>query len=254
MKLRFSALAFSICILSAQTPDLSGVWKANPEKSKVQGQPPANMVMIIEQKDSRIAGTVGTTGMHGEERSSFTFNTQRPGINSVRGVPMRTKAAWEGNTLMVDERVAGAHPAEIHDKYTLSPDGNTLTVDSTRSMNGREMASTLVFDKQPESAAAALHKPEQTAGEKYKNVTTVMKEMPASEFIDTMRYFTFSLGVDCQFCHAQDFASDEKRTKGTARMMIAMTHNINEANFKGRAEVRCFTCHQGHQQPVRVPE
>ncbi len=254
MKLRVSALAFSVCILSAQTPDLSGVWKANPEKSKVQGQQPSNYLMIIEQKESRITGTIGTTGMHGEERSSFTFNTQRPGINSVRGVPMRTKASWEGNTLVVEEHVGGAHPADIHEKYTLSSDGNTLTAESTRSMNGREMASTLVFDKQPDSAAAELRKPEQTASEKFKNVKTVMKDLPASQFLDDMRFFTFSLGVNCQFCHTEDFASDEKRTKATARMMIGMTHNINAENFKGREQVRCYTCHQGHQEPVRVPE
>jgi photosynthetic reaction center cytochrome c subunit len=61
--------------------------------------------------------------------------------------------------------------------------------------------------------------------------------------------------VDCQFCHAQgDFASDEKRAKTTARHMIEMTQNINKTSFNGNMRVRCFTCHQGHEEPVNVPE
>jgi photosynthetic reaction center cytochrome c subunit len=253
MKTCFVVLAFSVGIVSAQTPEIAGVWKADLEKSKITPAP-KEYLMILEQKDSRIMGTVGVTGQRGEERSSFNYNLQRPSINSVRGIPMRTKASWEGNTLVVDEHVGGAHPGDVHEKYTLSPDGKTLTLERTVNMNGREMASTIVFEKQPESAAEALRKPEETAGAHYKNVT-VMKDVPASQFIDAMRSFTFALGVNCEFCHEQgNFASDAKRTKTTARHMIEMTRNINETAFHGQMRVRCFTCHQGHEEPVNVPE
>src|SRR5438067_7400390 len=43
-----------------------------------------------------------------------------------------------------------------------------------------------------------------------------------------MRQYTQALGVMCTHCHVQgDFASDEKRQKNTARMMIAMARDIN---------------------------
>lgn len=254
MKLRFSVLVFSVCVVSAQTPDLSGVWKANPEKSKFAGPAPSDYLVIIEQKDTHVIGTVGATGQRGTERSSFSYNTARPSINSVRGIPMRTKASWEGNSLVVEQHVGGAHPAEIHAKYTLSPDGKTLTYEANGSMNGREMSQNIVLDKEPDSAGEALRKPEETAGAHYKNVK-VLADMPASQLIDTMRYFSFALGEECNFCHVQgNFAADDKREKGTARMMITMTNNINKDNFHGRMEVRCYTCHQGHQEPHSVPE
>lgn len=254
MKLRFSVLAFSVCLLSAQTPDLSGVWKADLSKSKISGPKPTEYLMVIDQKESRITGKVGVTGEHGQERSSFNLNTQRPSLNYFRGIPMRTKTSWEGNTLVVDEHVGGAHPMDVQEKYALSSDGNTLSLDQNAKMGERQMASTIVFEKQPASAAEALNKPEQTAGEHFKNVT-VLKEIPASQLIDDMRYFTFSLGVDCEFCHVRgNFSADDKRTKTTARHMIEMTENIDKTAFHGHEVVRCYTCHQGHQEPIRVPE
>lgn len=254
MKLRFTVLAFSVCLFAAGTPDLSGVWKAVPEKSKFPGQAPSNYLMIIEQKDSKISGTVGATSQHGEERSSFVYNTARPNINSFRGLPMRTKASWEGNTLVVEGHVGGAHPVDVHDKYTLSEDGKTLTYNSTANMNGHEMASTVVLEKQPDSAGEALRKPEERAGAHFKNLK-VLADMPASQLIEAMRYFTFALGENCDFCHVQgNFAADDKPQKGMARMMITMTTNINKENFKGNTEVRCYTCHQGHPEPHSVPE
>ncbi len=255
MKLRFSVLAFSVCLLSAQTPNLSGVWKANPEKSKFAGgQAPSDYILVIEQTDSRINGKTRAMTQHGEQRSSFSYNTARPGINMFMGTPMRAKASWEGSTLSVDEHVGGAHPADVHEKYVLGADGNSLTVETTISRGGHDVAQTVVYDKQPESAGDVLKKPEETAGAHFKNVT-ILKDMPASQLIDTMRYFTFALGEECEFCHVKgNFASDENKTKGMARMMLTMTQNINTTNFNGRMEVRCFTCHQGHHEPLRLPE
>jgi hypothetical protein len=254
MKLLATLLAFGACLLSAQTPNLSGVWKANPEKSKVTGGPPlTNYIMIIEQKDSTISGKVGSFGQR-EQRSSFTYNTARQNTNYVGGIPMRAKSSWDGNALVVEEHVGGAHPADIKEKYTLSADGNTLTLESTRNMNGRETASTMVFDKQPDSAGEPLRKPEETAATRFKNVQ-VLKDLPASQLLEAMRSFTFALGENCEFCHVQgNNAADDKPQKAMARKMITMTTNINKENFNGQMRVRCFTCHQGHQEPRSMPE
>src|SRR5579884_1796887 len=104
MKSLATLIALSVSLLAADAPTLSGVWKANPEKSKVEGPAPANMLMVIEQKDSMINGKIGSFGQR-EQRSSFTFNTARPTINTVQGIPMRAKSSWEGNALTVDEHV-----------------------------------------------------------------------------------------------------------------------------------------------------
>jgi hypothetical protein len=166
---------------------------------------------------------------------------------------MRSTASWDGATLVVDSKVAGPRPATIKEKYTLSPDGNTLTVDTVMTANGKDTPQLLVLEKQPDTAGEPLRKPEQLAGERFKNVQ-VMKEVPASQFLEAMRYFPVALGVDCEHCHVQGkFDADDKPAKAMARKMITMTHSINEGTFAGKMVVHCYTCHQGHVEPQNTP-
>lgn len=74
-----------------------------------------------------------------------------------------------------------------------------------------------------------------------------------------MRFVAEALGVKCEYCHVQgNFASDEKRTKATARRMIDLTRALNAEYFPdvvpaagtsrfGR--ITCYTCHQGAPTP-----
>jgi hypothetical protein len=92
-----------------------------------------------------------------------------------------------------------------------------------------------------------------TAEQVYKNIT-VLKGTPADQLSASMQFIAASLGVDCEFCHVQDkFEADDKGPKRTAREMIAMTLGINKDSFRGRLQVTCFTCHQGHANPVSTP-
>lgn len=94
--------------------------------------------------------------------------------------------------------------------------------------------------------------PNKPAGEQFKNVQ-VLKDVPSGQFLQYMRAFNASLGVQCSFCHVQDRSSDEKHEKLTARNMIKMTHAINDQFFAGKMEVRCYTCHKGAEHPVSNP-
>jgi hypothetical protein len=51
--------------------------------------------------------------------------------------------------------------------------------------------------------------------------------------------------------HANE--KDDKKTKVTARKMIAMMMAINKENFEGRREVTCYSCHRGSKDPVATP-
>lgn len=94
---------------------------------------------------------------------------------------------------------------------------------------------------------------EKTAAQQFKNIQ-VLKDIPASQLIPGMRYITDALGVKCNFCHVEgNFAADDKREKQTARQMMTMLFDINKNNFGGRPQVSCFTCHQGHNEPMGVP-
>lgn len=92
----------------------------------------------------------------------------------------------------------------------------------------------------------------------YKNIQ-VLQGMPSPDLVPAMNFMADSLGVKCSFCHVTNdtgrwpMEKDDKAAKNTARRMIRMTRGINEANFKGRPEVTCATCHHGSTEPASMP-
>lgn len=92
-----------------------------------------------------------------------------------------------------------------------------------------------------------------TASEVYVNLK-VLKEIPADQFMPSMRYITTALGVRCEYCHDPDhFDTDDKPEKERARNMMKMMMAINRDNFSGRREVSCFTCHRGAAKAANLP-
>jgi tetratricopeptide (TPR) repeat protein len=102
------------------------------------------------------------------------------------------------------------------------------------------------------------------------NLQVIPKGTPVQQVIGMMRGFTTALGVRCQYCHVGeeganlntfDFASDEKRTKKTARIMIKMMMEVNGEHLSQVPdppapvlEVRCSTCHRGVARPIALAE
>jgi hypothetical protein len=101
-----------------------------------------------------------------------------------------------------------------------------------------------------------------------KNLQVLPKDMPREEVITRMRAITQALGVQCGYCHifegagnpANDFASDTKPPKLTARVMMRLTGDINTklaAEIKKPADqltrVGCATCHRGSAIPKVDP-
>jgi hypothetical protein len=96
------------------------------------------------------------------------------------------------------------------------------------------------------------------AEEVFKNVQ-VLKGIPVGEFMDTMGFFSASLGSNCVHCHVDEslthwdkFAEDVPR-KRVARQMIQMVNALNKANFGGARVVTCYSCHHGDVRPESVP-
>jgi hypothetical protein len=99
--------------------------------------------------------------------------------------------------------------------------------------------------------------------EKFTNLKVLRVDIDRRALIETMRGFSFGLGVRCEYCHAgaggpdledMDFASDEKETKRVARRMLRMVGAINGEHLTdiGREHtlsVQCFTCHRGVARP-----
>jgi photosynthetic reaction center cytochrome c subunit len=115
------------------------------------------------------------------------------------------------------------------------------------------LAAGFVVAQEPAPPRGQMPDPNKPAGEAFKNVQ-LLKDVPAGQFFGAMQQISASLGVQCNFCHVQnDFASDEKMEKKTARSMITMVKSINQQFFDGKMEVRCYTCHHGAAEPVSKP-
>jgi Photosynthetic reaction centre cytochrome C subunit len=93
--------------------------------------------------------------------------------------------------------------------------------------------------------------------QKYKNIQA-LKGVPASQMRPLMNLISASLGMKCDECHVKtgntmEWEKDDNAHKVTARKMITMTMDINKNSFGGRAQISCYTCHQGHDHPVHIP-
>jgi thioredoxin reductase len=98
------------------------------------------------------------------------------------------------------------------------------------------------------------------------NLKIFPKTIPKADLVAAMKGFAMSLGVRCEFCHVGegndlstfDFASDEKRQKRNARVMLQMMSDINlkylpdipEPRPAGTNVVTCYTCHRGEKKPL----
>jgi hypothetical protein len=100
--------------------------------------------------------------------------------------------------------------------------------------------------------------------EKPRNLKVLPKKISDKQLHMLMRGWAISLGVRCNFCHEQDFASDAKPEKIAARHMFQMVSKINKKFFQGQKDslgmvmessVNCYTCHRGSAHPeVKLPE
>jgi photosynthetic reaction center cytochrome c subunit len=99
---------------------------------------------------------------------------------------------------------------------------------------------------------SAQASPENLPAEKVFENIQVLKGMRAAEMQSAMSFIASSLGVDCDYCHRQNFGGDTVPAKLRAREMMAMVRGINQGTFHGENAVNCFTCHQGSAKPVSL--
>jgi hypothetical protein len=96
------------------------------------------------------------------------------------------------------------------------------------------------------------------AEEVFKNIQ-VLKGIPVDQFMGTMGIFASALGKNCSECHGVEsggnwalYAQDTP-LKQTARRMVLMVKQINDANFGGRQMVTCYSCHRVQARPKLTP-
>jgi photosynthetic reaction center cytochrome c subunit len=105
----------------------------------------------------------------------------------------------------------------------------------------------------PQTSSSEPSSVPKTTDQVYKNIK-VLKGVPASQLIPAMQFISASLGVGCDYCHAEGhFDSDEKKPKEVARKMMTMMFAINKDNFDNQRQVTCNSCHHGSVKPLATP-
>ena len=136
----FSRLIQWLCLLSylglagfvlAQQPlkpDFSGTWKFNPEKSKLQIQPPTSSIFTVDHKEPKFH--LARTHVYDGKPDTWSIDLTTDGKEVVQQEGDRTLHArlyWEGNQLVFDSKIVlKDREASNIVKYQLSPDGKVF--------------------------------------------------------------------------------------------------------------------------------
>ena len=105
------------------------------------------------------------------------------------------------------------------------------------------------------SAQTAPQEKPLMADDVFKNIQ-VLRGLTVDQFMGTMGFIAAALSMNCSECHhtgsAAEYADDTPR-KQTARKMILMVNGLNKANFGGKREVTCYSCHRSDARPKVTP-
>jgi hypothetical protein len=137
-------------LAAAQGADLTGTWKLNREAS----QPSAGAGLAGLGGNTGTPGTLYVTQAAngvitmGSDINESQSRMYRPGqegaIPATQGGVITVTPRWTGRTLSVDGLAAGI---TLKEQFSLSDDGNTLTVRITSIAPGSEVTSTLIYTK-----------------------------------------------------------------------------------------------------------
>jgi hypothetical protein len=137
--------------LAADKPDFSGDWKLDPDKS-VFGPipPPTAMTRKVDHKDPALTVNEARSGAQGDMNVVMKYSTDgKETTNSLMGNDMKSKASWEGKTLVIASTANfGGADVKLTDKWSLSDDGKTLTDVQAISAPQGDFEMTMILVKQ----------------------------------------------------------------------------------------------------------
>ena len=144
---RFFLLAPTVLAVSvAASPNFSGHWKLNVEKSKLDD--PYQEERTVDHKDPDLTVSLKAVSDGEEEKSTAKYRTDRKETrNMLDGDPLFTTAHWDGDALVFESQIiSDTDTIEFHDRWTLSSDGKLLTVTRKQKVGRDERDLVFVFD------------------------------------------------------------------------------------------------------------
>jgi hypothetical protein len=136
---------------AAERPDLTGVWRMNRDKSEfgfLLG--PASRTDRIEHREPSLKLTRTQSQGDAEVSADWACTTDgRECLNTARGNPLRSTVRWDGDALLVESRGRFQdQDVRIQERWTLSSDGKTLTVQRHLASERGETDQTIVLERQ----------------------------------------------------------------------------------------------------------
>lgn len=137
-------------------PDFTGTWRLNLTESDYGDlQGPEARTDVIEQHGGRISESVTAEGRHRKQHYTLIFATDGtqtalpPGTRMGSVTILSVSARWQPASLIVMQKLRFQDALfEATNTYTLSADGNTLTI--ALALGGESStAATFVFDRIP---------------------------------------------------------------------------------------------------------
>lgn len=162
-----AAIVFAVAPAMAQSkPDFSGTWNLDSAKSDFGQVPgPSSETLVIAQKGTDLNETANFTDDQGSHNYKLDLTLDGPEVaftpDKAIQIGMVTlqkvKAAWQGASVVINETLKYEEDADVTgtNTYSLSADGNTLTMDMNFATPMGNMTRKIVFDKAGTGGGAA---------------------------------------------------------------------------------------------------
>lgn len=137
---------FSLPAFAQTKPNVSGIWKMNPAKSKFNNGGPDAITIVLNQQEQNLTEQMTIATPNGEQKADMKYTLDgKESANTLGPNPIKSVVNWEGNTLLVNWTMGDGY---FNRKINLSEDGKVLTMLVSQKQQGSEVTDTVVFDKQ----------------------------------------------------------------------------------------------------------
>ena len=152
LSLSVALAALPTAALAAQdTPDLSGRWVMQIDKSKFGSVPgPKARTDVIQHNGPSLTIARTQTTETGEMTSTMVYAVDgKPHKNKVGDNDVTSVLSWDGASLVIESTVATPEgEIKVTDRYSLLKDRKTLIQERVLSVPGQVSAQTIVLAKQ----------------------------------------------------------------------------------------------------------
>ncbi len=156
---RLVALCFALASVAAPLaaqgahPSFAGKWTYDPASTPANPMAPTAMVLTVVQNDKTLNVESNSTSTMGEQKTTQLINLDgSPTTNPISAggtdIEFTSTAMWDGAALvMTTKGEVQGQQVQLLDRWSLDPEGKTLTMARVMNVAGQSMDIKLVFKK-----------------------------------------------------------------------------------------------------------